>query len=114
MIVELVIIKNREGITPEEEYADAQKGARAWLPHSDLIAKHFIRDGEVGGAVYVWPSKEAAQRAHDDKWREGVLARTGGNPPEIRYFDLMMSCEPRKQKITEYGPLPAVESDAGD
>lgn len=112
MIVELVIIKNREGITFEEEYADALKGAAAWLSHSELIAKHFIRDGEYGGAVYFWPSKEAAERAHDDKWREGVLARTGGNPPEIRYFDLMMSCEPQVQTITEYrDPSPADPDD---
>lgn len=104
MIVELVIIKNRDGITFEEEYSSAQKGAQAWLSHSDMIAKHFIRDGEVGGAVYFWPSREAAELAHDEKWREGVLARTGGNPPEIRYFDLMMSCEPPSQTVTEYGP----------
>jgi hypothetical protein len=103
MIVELVIIKNRDGISCAEEFADAQKGAQAWLTHSELVAKHFIRDGEFGGAVYFWPSKEAAERAHDEKWRQGVLARTGGNPPEIRYFDLMMSCEPPKQAITEYG-----------
>jgi hypothetical protein len=113
MIVELVIIKNREGITYEQEYSDAQKGAQAWLANSDLIAKHFIRDGAFGGAVYFWPSKEAAQRAHDDKWREGVLARTGGNPPEIRYFDLMMSCEPQIQMVTEYGPLASAEKNGG-
>lgn len=112
MIVELVIIKNREGITLEEEYSDARHGAEVWLAHPDLIAKHFIRDGEVGGAVYFWPSKEAAQRAHDDRWKEGVLARTGGNPPEIRYFDLMMSCEPKIEKITEYGSASA--ADKGD
>jgi hypothetical protein len=71
MIVELVTFKNRVGISYEEEYSDAQKGAQAWLANSDLIAKHFIRDGDVGGAVYFWPSKEAAQRAHDNKWRDG-------------------------------------------
>ncbi|WP_458791954.1 hypothetical protein [Yoonia sp. MH D7] len=109
MIVELVLIKNREGITLEQEYSDAQKGAQAWLANSDLIAKHFIRNGEFGGAVYFWPSKEAAQRAHDDKWREGVLARTGGNPPEISYFDLMMSCEPQTQTVTEYGPFASTD-----
>lgn len=103
MIIEFVTFKSREGITYEQEYAEAQKGAQAWLSNPDLIAKHFIRDGEFGGAVYIWPSKEAAQRAHDEKWRAGVLARTGGNPPEIRYYDLMMSSEPQAQKITEYG-----------
>ena len=103
MIIELVTFKSREGISFEEEYSDAQRGAQAWLGNADLIAKHFIRDGEYGGAVYIWPSKDAAQRAHDNKWHKGVLARTGGNPPEIRYFNLMMSCEPQIQKITEYG-----------
>ena len=103
MIVELVVFKSREGVTIDEEYADAKKGAQAWLGNSDLVAKHFIRDEESGGAVYIWPSKEAAQQAHDEKWRKAVLERTGGNPPEIRYFNLMMSCEPQSQKITEYG-----------
>lgn len=110
MIVELVLFKSREGITYEQEYAEAQKGAQSWLANPDLIAKHFLRDGESGGAVYIWPSKEAAQRAHDDKWRENVLSRTGGNPPEIRYFDLMMSCEPQIQKVVEYG-VPRDEND---
>lgn len=110
MIVELVIFKSREGITYDEEYASAQKGAQAWLGNADLIAKHFIRDDEYGGAVYIWPSKEAAQQAHDDKWRESVLARTGGNPPEIRYFDLMMTCEPQAQKVTEFG-IPATSGE---
>lgn len=103
MIIEFVTFKSRTGITPEEEYADALKGAQAWLDNPDLIAKHFIRDGDSGGAVYIWPSREAAQSAHDDAWREGVMARTGGNPPQIRYFDLMMTSEPQIKKVTEYG-----------
>ena len=79
--------------------------AHEWIKHPELVAKHFFRDGEagVGGAVYFWPSKEAAQRAHNEEWRKGVLARTGGNAPEIRYFEFMVSADAVSGQVVEHG-----------
>lgn len=104
MIVEIVTFKNRGGLTREAEYEGAHHSAQHWLKNPELIAKHFMRDGENGGAVYIWPSIEAARRGHDEKWRQSVIERTGGHEPQIRYFELMMSADPKSGTITQYCP----------
>ncbi len=110
MIIELVTFKNRDGLSRDQEYAGAREAVQQWLANSELIAKHFLRDGEYGGAVYVWPSKAAAQRAHDETWRQAVMARTGGHEPQIRYFELMMTADPKAGKVIEYdSPAQAAE-----
>jgi len=42
-------------------------------------------DEGVSAGIYTWPSVDAAKKAHDEQWREGVKARTGGYPTS-RYF----------------------------
>jgi len=102
MILEIVTFKNRDALTRATEYEGARHSAQHWLKNPELIAKHFMRDGIHGGAVYIWPSIEAAKRAHDDTWRQSVIERTGGNEPEIRYLELMMSADPKAGTVKEY------------
>lgn len=104
MIVEIVTFKNREGLTRDQEYAGALHGAHEWIKHPEVVAKHFFRDGVNGGAVYIWPSKEAAQRAHNEEWRQSVLARTGGNEPHSVYYELMLTADAKAGQVIEYGP----------
>ncbi len=56
---------------------------------------------DTGAGIYVWPSVEAAQKAHDDAWREGVKKRTGGYPT-IRYFDLFLLIDNEHDKVVEW------------
>lgn len=104
MIIEIVTFRNRPGLSRDEEYASALHAAHEWIKHPELVAKHFFRDEEgTGGAVYFWPSKEASQRAHNQKWRESVIARTGGNEPEIRYFEFMVTADAANRQVIEHG-----------
>jgi len=48
-----------------------------------------VGEDGTGGAFYIWPSKEAAQRGHNAEWLANIRARTG-SVPTIRYFDLTM------------------------
>lgn len=106
MIIEIVTFRNRPGLTRDEEYAGALHAAHEWIKHPELVAKHFFRDDEgTGGAVYFWPSKEAAQRAHNETWRKSVIARTGGNEPEIKYFEFMVTADAAGQQVIEHGNL---------
>ena len=106
MIIEIVTFKNRADLTRQGEYDGARHAAEEWIKNPELVAKHFIRDEDGnGGAVYIWPSKEAAQRAHNDEWRKGVLARTGGNQPQIRYYEFMLTADAANGKVVEYGDL---------
>ncbi len=103
MILELVLFRQPPDLDRESEYAAARHIAREkWLGDPDLIAKHFIRDADgTGGAVYIWPDRAAAERAHDAAWRAAAKARLG-NEPVIRVFELMMTADPRAGTITDY------------
>ena len=58
-------------------------------------------NGKTGAGVYIWPSVEAAQRAHNEEWRQSVIKRSGG-APTIRYFDLFLLIDNEQGKVTEF------------
>ena len=103
MILELVTFKSA---TQDREavLADARKTVARWQANPELIRKHFLLgDDGTGAGAYIWPSREAAQRAHDATWRESVIARTGG-APVIRYFDLLMLIDNEAGTVREFPP----------
>jgi len=102
MIVEYVLFKSPPGKTRDEILADAKKTVPKWQANPELIRKHYIEsDDGFGGAFYIWPSREAAERGHDAQWRAGVEKRTG-SMPVIRYFDLLMILDNEVGKVTEF------------
>ena len=102
MIVEYVQFRYPAGWTREQILDDARPTAVKWRANKELFRKHYIADQEGnGGAFYIWPSKEAAQRGHDAAWRAGIEKRTGATPV-IRYFDLMMIVDNEAGTTTEF------------
>jgi hypothetical protein len=102
MIVEYVLFKSPPGKNREEILADAKLTVPKWRANKELVRKHYIEsDDGYGGAFYIWPSREAAERGHDAAWRAGVEQRTGSTPT-IRYFDLLMIVDNEAGKVTEY------------
>ncbi|TMJ44260.1 MAG: monooxygenase [Alphaproteobacteria bacterium] len=53
-----------------------------------LIRKYYIRseDGRVDGGVYLWRTRQAAERVYSAEWRERV-ERLYGTKPTIIWFD---------------------------
>lgn len=110
MIVEYVQFKYPAGWTREQILEDARPTAVKWRANKELVRKHYIADADGnGGAFYIWPSKEAAQRGHDAAWRAGIEKRTGSTPV-IRYFDLMMIVDNEAGTTTEYPPTVTAEA----
>ena len=103
MIVEFVQFRTRPGMSREQVLAGARDTIPHWQANKELIRKHYIEseDATTGGAFYIWPSKEAAQRGHDAKWRAGVEQRTGA-APTIEYFDLLMILDNETGGVTEF------------
>ena len=68
----------------------------------DLMRKHFLvgNDG-FGGGLYIWPSRKAAEEAHNEEWQAMVEKRTGSRPT-FRYFDLLMLLDNEKGTVTEW------------
>jgi hypothetical protein len=103
MIVELVTFKATPGASWDDILADARAVIPKWRANADLLRKHFLLsdDGQECGGLYVWPTREAAEAAHNAEWRAGVEKRTG-SPPVIRYFGLQMLLDNEAQTVTEW------------
>lgn len=101
MILELVLFPSPTA-DRDAVLADARTVVARWRADPELVRKHFVlsEDGTTGGGVYLWPSRAAAERAHDAAWRAGVIARTGAEPT-IRYFDLLMVIDNEAGQVVE-------------
>jgi len=110
MIVEFVQFKYPPGLTREQILDDARTTIPRWRGNTELISKHYIagEDG-LGGAFYIWPSKEAAQRGHNAEWFANIKARIG-SVPTIRYFDLLMVVDNAAGSVTEFPPNAAAQA----
>ena len=80
MILELVEFNSPKGWTREQVAEDARHVIPKWQANKELLRKHFLLElnGKTGAGVYIWPSVEAAKRAHDEDWRQSMIKRTGG------------------------------------
>ena len=88
MITEYVLFNLPAGITRDEVVQGMRDVAPRWRANAELIRKTFVYDPAANqtGAFYLWRNREAAQRAHDEAWRQRVRD-TYGSEPVIRYFD---------------------------
>ena len=106
MIVEVVTFDTPQGWDRGRILEDAKHTIPKWSANPELVRKHFAMGiGESAGnmaGIYVWPSIEAAQTAHDETWREAVKKRSGGYP-RIAYFDLFLLIDNEHGAITEWG-----------
>lgn len=105
MILELVTFNSPADRERARVLDDARQVVPRWAGNKELLCKHFLLGiGEAagtGGGVYIWPSIEAAQRAHDAEWQEGVKKRTGSYAT-IRYFDLLLRVDNEHGAVTEW------------
>ncbi len=53
-----------------------------------LVRKYYLlsEDGTTGGGVYLFESREAAEKLYDGAWRVTIKERFGAEP-EIQYFE---------------------------
>jgi len=105
MILELVRFKSPAGWDRAHTVEHAKETVAEWVANRDLVRKYFFKGfGETlgtGGGVYIWPSIEAAKKAHNEKWCEGVKQWTG-DYPTIRYYDLFLLVDNEQGRVTEW------------
>jgi hypothetical protein len=103
MIVELVTFSAPPGADWDGILADARATIPRWRANPQLVRKHYLlsEDGKECAGLYIWPTREAAEAAHDPAWRAGVEQRTG-SAPAIRYFELQMLLDNEAGTITEW------------
>lgn len=79
-------------LPPTVKLADAAELFKGSAPKyrqlPGLVRKYYLYDGDagIGGGVYLWESREAAERVYTAEWKQ-MLAQRYGAEPEITYFD---------------------------
>jgi hypothetical protein len=103
VIVELVTFRATPGADWDAILAEARATIPRWLGNPQLTRKHYLlsEDGTECAGLYIWPTRAAAEAAHDAAWRAAVEQRTGA-APVIRYFGLQMLLDNEAGTVTEW------------
>jgi hypothetical protein len=87
MITALVQFKLPQPITTEEAKKIFSTTAPKYKDLPGLIRKYYLlsEDGTTAGGVYLWKSREDAERLYTNDWRKFIADKYGAEP-EVRYF----------------------------
>ncbi len=90
MITAIVQFKVADGVSRDEILINMRNVAPRFEAVPSLIRKNFLLDEErgVGGGVYTWETREAAEQfyAEGGAWREAIRDLYGVDP-EITWFE---------------------------
>ncbi len=90
MITAIVQFKVADGVSRDEVLTNTRKAAPRFESVPSLIRKNFLFDEKngVGGGVYTWETREAAEQfyAEGGAWREAIR-NLYGVEPEITWFE---------------------------
>lgn len=95
MIVAVVRFPLDPPLTLDEARERFEASAPSYRHLDGLERKYYLRSeaGDVGGGVYLWRDRAAAEAVYDDEWRARMVERFGA-APEIEYFDCPVVVEP--------------------
>jgi thymidylate synthase ThyX len=87
MITAVVRFKLPQGTSLEAARALFEKSAPNYKGVPGLVRKYYLfGEDRTGGGVYLWESREAAERMYSDAWRK-MIAERYGTAPEIAYYE---------------------------
>jgi hypothetical protein len=87
MITAVVRFPLPQGVTRDEAKALYEKSAPSYRGVPGLVRKYYLYgEDRTGGGVYLWNSREAAERFYSDAWRT-MIAQRFGTPPEILFYE---------------------------
>lgn len=88
MITAIVNFQLPSDMTSEKAAAAFQASAPNYQNLQGLVRKYYLYDDDrkVGGGVYLWKSREAAEAVYTDEWKASIKERFGVEP-SIAYFE---------------------------
>ncbi len=103
MIVEIVFFDLPPGTDRDAALALYRQSAGKWLANPDLIEKYYYFDQEkrLGGGVYIWPTRDAAERWHGEDYRR-MIGSLYGSEPRIQILDALIHVDPVASKLAEF------------
>ena len=102
MITAVVTARLPDGLTREKWLENTKKIAGRFQTVPGLIRKQFLFDADrgIGGGIYLWESREAADTCYKGVWREN-FRNSFGVDPDIQFFDspIVVDNEQRDIKV---------------
>jgi hypothetical protein len=87
MITAIVRFPLPKGTTFDDAKAMFEKSAPNYKKAQGLVRKYYLfGEDQVAGGVYLWESRESADKQYSAAWKSMIAERFGA-PPEITYYD---------------------------
>lgn len=87
MITAIVRFPLPKGMTLDDAKAVYEKSVPNYQGVPGLVRKYYLfGQDQMGGGVYLWQSKEAAEKMYSAAWKKMITERYG-TAPEISYYD---------------------------
>ena len=88
MITALIQIKLPEPMTKDKAQNVFAGTAPKYREVKGLIRKYYLlsEDGATAGGVYLWKSRDAAEKLYTDDWKTFIMQKYG-TKPSVTYFD---------------------------
>ena len=86
MITAIVRFKLPADVTLEKATQLFEGSAPKYQGLAGLVRKYYLHAPGVGGGVYLWESRAAAERVYTPEWRK-MIADCYGAEPEILFFE---------------------------
>lgn len=99
MHVAIVTFQLSNPTTAQEMSAPFQAAVPMFQSVAGLLTKYFYvsEDGRRAGGVYVWASREDANRLYEGEWRSFVEKKFG-SPPTIEFLESPVMVDNRERK----------------
>jgi putative monooxygenase ydhR len=103
MITAIVLYDLPPSIGLEECRKHFSSIAPSFMEIPGFLRKQFIcmKEGGVAGGVYMWETREAAEKFYNGPWMKGIRERYGSEP-RISYFETVALAD---KASGEAGPL---------
>ncbi len=88
MITALIQIKLPEPMAKDKAQDVFAGTAPKYREVKGLIRKYYLlsEDGATAGGVYLWKSRDAAEKLYTDDWKTFIMQKYG-TKPSVTYFD---------------------------
>ena len=87
MITAIVRFPLPKGMTLDDAKTVYEKSVPNYQRAPGLVRKYYLfGQDQIGGGVYLWQSKEAAEKMYSAEWKKMIKERYGA-APEITYYD---------------------------
>jgi hypothetical protein len=100
MITAIVRFTLPQGTSLDAAQAMFERSAPNYRDAPGLVRKYYLfGEDRIGGGVYLWESREAAEHMYSDAWKKSI-AEKYGNPPQITYYETPVIVDNSRRKAS--------------